>query len=138
MNVRTVEKAVTFRFPFRLASLEITLPAGTYRLAMDEEEIAGTDVFHDASVSAVRRVAAVLHVPAITAPQTNAKVLWIDPEELDFAIAADAEIDRDLAPHVEPAAAVSMPLAAPVSDEPRGATPGRSFLRRYLPWSSWN
>lgn len=83
MTVRTTETTATFRHPFVLASVEKPQPAGTYRLVMDEEEIAGL------SFLAFRRIATMLHVPAMATTGQPSQVFLVDPDELAAALRAD-------------------------------------------------
>jgi hypothetical protein len=84
MTVRTIETTVTFAHPFKMASFDEALPAGTYRLVSDEEEIPGL------SFLAFRRTATLLHLPAIADPSTDRQVVGVDPDELEAMLAADA------------------------------------------------
>lgn len=86
MTVRTTETTATFRHPFTLASVEKPQPAGTYRLVMDEEEIAGL------SFLAFRRIATMLHVPAIAVLGQPSQVFVIDPDEFAAALKADERV----------------------------------------------
>ncbi len=83
MNVRSTETTVTFAHPFRLDSLDRQQPAGTYLVITDEEEIANL------SFTAYQRVATLLQVPALSAPNGTRQVFTIDPAELAVALAAD-------------------------------------------------
>ncbi|MFS8041988.1 MULTISPECIES: hypothetical protein [Xanthobacter] len=83
MNIRTRETMVSFDHPFRLSNVDGILPAGTYRVVTDEEQILGL------SFIAYRRVATVLHIPAISAPQGRYASLDIDPVELEAAMLKD-------------------------------------------------
>ena len=84
MSVRTTDSKVTFRRPFLLASLGSSQPAGTYRLEIDEEEIAGP------SFAAFQRTATMLHLPAPSATSGLNEIVPVDPAELAAALAADA------------------------------------------------
>jgi hypothetical protein len=83
MPDRSTEATVTFRHPFRLSALEQTQPAGTYTVVTDEEEIVGL------SYVAFRRLATLLHIPAVGTPSTRSEVVCIDPLELTAALVAD-------------------------------------------------
>ena len=83
-SVRTTESEVTFRHPFNLPSVGATQPAGTYRLVVDEAIIDGL------SFAAYRRVATMLHLPAIGANAAKQQVYVIEPRELEAAMTADA------------------------------------------------
>lgn len=84
MTTRTRESLVSFRRPFTLAGWDGTLPAGTYRVSIDEAEIA------DITFLAYHRLATMLHVPAVDTISATHSVVPVDPDELDRALAADA------------------------------------------------
>lgn len=84
MAARTLETTVTFAHPFRITALDETLPAGSYRLVSDEEEILGL------SFLAFRRTATSLHLPAIADTTADQRVVAVDPAELEVLLAADA------------------------------------------------
>ena len=81
--MRTTETTVTFRHPFTLAALEAAQPAGTYRVVTEEEEIPGL------SFVAFRRIATMLHLPAISTRSDKHQVVSIDPAEWTALIEAD-------------------------------------------------
>lgn len=83
MGTRTKETTVTFRHPFKLSALDRVQPAGTYRLVIDEEEIP------DISFLAYRRLATMLHVPAVSTPGNSSQVFSVSSEELAKALDAD-------------------------------------------------
>ena len=83
MTVRTKNSEITFTRPFRLKNLDGEQPAGTYHLVVDEEEILGL------SFLAYRRVATMLHTPAISVRGGPHQVFAIDPRELASALDAD-------------------------------------------------
>lgn len=85
--MRSTEFVITFRRPFSLASLDALQPAGTYRLVVDEVEIDGL------SFVAYRRVATMLHLPAIGVAAAMHQVYLVDPHDLERAMAAD-ELDE--------------------------------------------
>ncbi len=86
MAARTTESTVTFAHPFSLPSLESAQPAGTYRLVVDEEPI------ENLSFLAFRRVATMLHIPAIgTSGSHPTQVFLINSAELAAAVEADAK-----------------------------------------------
>ena len=84
-SVRSTESEVSFRHPFYLSSVGATQPAGSYRLVVDEMQIDGL------SFTAYRRVATMLHLPAIGANAAKQEVYVIEPHELEAAIKADAD-----------------------------------------------
>lgn len=84
MTDRIIETTVTFRHPFTLTGIGDPQPAGTYRLVTDEEEILGL------SFLAFRRIATMLHVPAISITSGINQVFRIDPINLAAALEADS------------------------------------------------
>lgn len=90
MTVRTTETTVTFAHPFRLSGADGLLPAGIYRVVMDEEPILGL------SFIAYRRTATMLHTPALSAPQGRSASLSTDQPELDGALAKDRRGSPDV------------------------------------------
>jgi hypothetical protein len=84
MPERTIETTVTFKHPFMLDSFDVTQPAGTYRLVIDEEEILGL------SFPAYRRTSTVLHVPACSSASGSRQAFPVAAAELDAALEADA------------------------------------------------
>jgi len=89
MNVRTHETMVTFDYPFRMSGADGVLPAGTYRVVVDEEEILGL------SFTAYRRVATMLHTPAVSAPQGRSASLAIESSELEAALMKDRQLSAE-------------------------------------------
>jgi hypothetical protein len=83
MAERSTETMVTFRHPFQLRALDGPQAAGTYLVVTDEEEILGL------SHVAFRRMATMLHLPALGVSRTRAEVVGIDPVELAAALIAD-------------------------------------------------
>jgi len=84
MHIRTTETTVTFRRPFKLSALDRRQPAGTYRLAVDDEEI------QDLSFVSYHRVATMLHTPAIATKNGRQEVYLVDAAELAAALDSDA------------------------------------------------
>ncbi|HYE48947.1 MAG TPA: hypothetical protein VEB20_05110 [Azospirillaceae bacterium] len=83
MSTRTTSSTVSFALPFRLSSLDETLPAGNYTVETDEELVEGV------SFPAYRRTLTVMLVPDGPG-RTGARVVPVDPEELREAL--DAEL----------------------------------------------
>jgi len=83
MPDRSTETMVTFRHPFTLRSCDVALPAGTYRLVVDEAEILGL------SFSAYRRTAGTLHTPAVSVVAMQRQAFPVEPGELEGALEAD-------------------------------------------------
>lgn len=94
MNVRTRETTITFDHPFHLSEAEGDLPAGTYRIVIDEEQLLGL------SFIAYRRMATMLHTPALAAPRGRTECLSVNAAELDAALSKDQQksaTERDAA-----------------------------------------
>lgn len=85
MNVRTREATVTFDHAFHLGAADGDLPAGTYRLVIDEEQLLGV------SSLAYRRIATMLHTPALAAPPGRSQCLSVNAAELDAALLKDQQ-----------------------------------------------
>ena len=83
MATRTTETTLTFRRPFTLSAVGESLPAGAYRVAVDEDEILGL------SFLAFRRTATMLHVPALSAPIGLRQMFVVDADELAAAVETD-------------------------------------------------
>jgi len=83
MPDRSAETLVTFQHPFALRSSDEVLPAGTYRLVIDEEEILGL------SFPAYRRTASTLHTPAVSVVATQRQAFPVEAGELEDALDAD-------------------------------------------------
>ena len=84
MTTRTAETTETFRWPFRLRSMDREKPAGECRIVIDEEEIPGP------SFLAHQWVATMLHTPAVSAAGGRRQVLGVSSAEFDAALEADA------------------------------------------------
>ena len=82
MNTRSRESLVTFRRPFAISAWDETLPAGSYRVVVDEVEVG-------MSFLGWRHVATMLHVPAVSSASSTRSVIPVDADELDRVIAAD-------------------------------------------------
>ncbi len=80
MTVRTTKSTVTFQDPFILNRDVGELPAGTYDIEIDEEEILTTDR------TGYRRVAIYFYVEN----QRSTRTLVIDPVDLESALERDA------------------------------------------------
>jgi hypothetical protein len=84
MTTRSNETTLTFSKPFALVEVDRPLPAGDYRVVVDEEEIPGLSFF------AFRRTATMLHVPALSAPGGGHREIFVvNPDELAAALEAD-------------------------------------------------
>jgi hypothetical protein len=83
MTTRTTETMVTFERPFTLGRGGELLPAGTYRVELDEE------LLEDLSFIAYRRTVAVLHLHPRPDQPGVARLLTIEPNALDEALRRD-------------------------------------------------
>ncbi len=90
MQTRSRDRTWTFAQPFWLKGVDRELPAGSYRVATDEELIEGL------SFPVYRRVATMLFVPSRNG---TLEMLTVDPAELKAAH------ERDGAPGETPGAA---------------------------------
>ena len=79
--MRTTKSTVTFNAPFTLNNNVGELPAGTYEVEVDEEEIVAVDV------TGYRRVGTLLLVQGAGSTRT----LAVNPRELEAALRMDAE-----------------------------------------------
>jgi len=84
MTIRTSQATMTFKQRFQLDGFPGSQPAGEYRVDMDEELIEGL------SFIAYRRVAALLHLPALSAPQDSIQIVTMPPSALDAMLERDA------------------------------------------------
>lgn len=82
MLTRTKEKVWTFSRPFVLKGVGRELPAGSYRVATDEELIEGL------SFPVYRRVATMIFTPGRN--RASLEMLSIDPDDLQAAQERDA------------------------------------------------
>lgn len=83
MTTRTLETTETFSRAFALSEVDCPLPAGTYRIDVDEEEIPGL------SFLAFRRTATTLHCRALSAPGGRSEMFRINPDALAAVLEAD-------------------------------------------------
>ena len=83
MATRSKETTITFSKAIVLSEVDRPLPAGSYRVVIDEEDISCL------SFLAFRRTATMLHVPALSAPRDHNEVFLVNPDELAAAVEAD-------------------------------------------------
>ena len=82
---RTNKKTINFQFPFVIAEIRKVFPPGEYTIETEEESIPGSSIVH------FRHVETVLVVRP-TAGKPGPTHFWsVDPDELDKAIAKDAD-----------------------------------------------
>ena len=90
MLTRTREKTWTFSKPFTLKGIDRELPAGSYRVATDEELIEGL------SFPVYRRVATMIFIPA-QRQRGAIEMVTIDPADLQIALKRDASATGEIA-----------------------------------------
>jgi hypothetical protein len=78
---------VTFRHPFALKGLNRVVPAGTYCVDVEEEQIDGL------SFLAYRRLATFIRVPTPGRGANSVQAFLVDPKELAAAQARDSAAD---------------------------------------------
>jgi hypothetical protein len=83
MTTRTKQSTVRFSSAVLLPGLNEPLPAGDYRVDVDEESI------DDLSRIAWRRTGAFIHLPAIGSRSLTRQMLPIAPADLDAALEKD-------------------------------------------------
>lgn len=84
MTIRTSRTTVTFQHPFQFDGFDETQPAGDYTVDVDEELIEGL------SFLAYRRVAVLVHLPAIATPGNRSSLVSVSPHAFDAML----ELDR--------------------------------------------
>jgi hypothetical protein len=82
MTTCTREATVTFSRPFTLSEGDRPLPARTYRILVDEEDIPGL------SFLAFRRTATMPYLPALSEPAGRSEMVLVSPDELTAALEA--------------------------------------------------
>jgi len=90
MNARTSERTVTFKGPFVLPGLDEVLPAGDYKVEVEEERIEGI------SYAVYRRASTVLRLQARSGPAHLTRAMTVDPDELEAALECDRTIAESL------------------------------------------
>lgn len=132
---RNFETYVTFKYPFALSGYKDTLPAGTYRMEVEEERI------EDLSFTAFRRKQVTLHLHADPKQPGISEMLTLAPHEIDAAVVWDRRSGPDV-DHSQPRSRFFSAPARPSAGEhgkdegmlwvsPDDATPGhknRMFL----------
>jgi hypothetical protein len=84
VSMRSIERTLIFRRPFRLSAVDDVLPSGRYRIITEQEPLEGL------SFTAWQRVRTLLFLPADSLPGKARQVVPVDPNELEAALAADA------------------------------------------------
>jgi hypothetical protein len=83
MATRSKETTLTFSNAFAFSEVDRPLPAGTYRVVVDQEEVLGI------SFLAFRRIATMLQVPALSAPSGPTEMFLVNRNELTAALETD-------------------------------------------------
>jgi len=87
MTTRTTRRVVTFNHAFTLNGIEGALPPGCYMIETEEEPL------DSMSITAYRRLATTITLPAIGTISLRKQLVTIDPE--DLIAAQRVEIDAD-------------------------------------------
>ena len=90
MTSRSKRSTVVFRHAAKLNGLDVELPAGTYSIDVDEEQIPNL------SFVAYRRVQTTIEVPIEGGANVGRQVLVIDPHALEAALQRDAATMDDI------------------------------------------
>jgi hypothetical protein len=85
MPTRTSHSHVTFRRPFRLAGMDAAAPAGSYKVALEEDRL------DTLATEAWRQTAVILQVTAAGATEH----ITVDPQELRDALLRDGDATID-------------------------------------------
>ncbi|MEQ8506308.1 MAG: hypothetical protein RIB80_13365 [Rhodospirillales bacterium] len=83
MLTRTIKKVVTFNHPFVLDDFDEVLPAGEYKVEVDEE------LLQSLSFQAFHRVRTVIYLHPKGHDPGNARVLTVNSNALDAALSRD-------------------------------------------------
>ena len=84
MTTRTTRRVVTFNHAFTLNGIEGALPPGCYMIETEEEPL------DSMSITAYRRIATTITLPAIGTISLRKQLVAIDPEDLIAAQGRDA------------------------------------------------
>ena len=88
MMARTTTRTVVFQHPFAIGAVDGLLPSGSYAVETDEEVVPGL------SFIAYRRVRTTMTLPIAFGITTARQVVTIDPQELEAALARDAQAEQ--------------------------------------------
>lgn len=77
MNTRSTRKFVTFGQSFQLTGMDKMLPAGTYEVTTEEEQIG------DFVYEAYRRISTSIYLPAQPGDHGIGRIVSVDPVELE-------------------------------------------------------
>lgn len=90
MTGRSKRSSVVFRHPAQLDGVDVELPAGTYSIDVDEEQIPNL------TFVAYRRVQTTIEVPVNRGGNAGRQVFVIDPHALEAALQRDAATVGDI------------------------------------------
>jgi hypothetical protein len=85
MTERLEHRTVVFAHSFALKGVDGTFPPGVYAVEVTHEQLDGL------SCIAYRRVSTTIALPASSTANISRQLVKIDPEELEAALARDAE-----------------------------------------------
>ena len=85
MITRTSSRKVTFTHPFRLTAFDTDQPAGTYEVTTEEE------ILDSVTMLACRRLSTQIELRHRGGNSAITEVVSIEPEELEAALARDAD-----------------------------------------------
>ena len=88
MMARTTTRTVVFHHPFAIGAVDGLLPSGSYAVETDVEVVPGL------SFIAYRRVRTTMTLPIAFGITTARQVVTIDPQELEAALARDAQAEQ--------------------------------------------
>jgi hypothetical protein len=89
MTERTRQTSIVFHYPANVDGIDGLLPAGTYVIETDEEQVPGL------SFVAYRRLQTTIVVPFDTGAHTGRQAVAIDPRALQAALERDAQTAGD-------------------------------------------
>jgi hypothetical protein len=118
---RTYETHILFKHPFVINGYKDILPAGSYRLEVEEERI-GT-----LSFMAYKRKQVTLHLKANPKRPGRSEMLTLPPHEVDAALAWDRRCDPG-ADHDRPRSRLIAPSVSRTTIE-RGENEGMLWIR---------
>lgn len=83
MTIRTNTRRVTFRRPFTLGQLGVSMPAGDYTVEIDVELLEGI------SLQASRRIQTLIHLRDLPGHPGVTQIVAVDPDDLEAALQRD-------------------------------------------------
>ncbi len=89
MNTRSSRELVTFPRSFQLTGMDKMLPAGTYEVTTEEEQIG------DFVYEAYRRISTSIYLPAQRGDHGIGQIVSIDPDELADTLKKTSALEVD-------------------------------------------